>query len=125
VLETAVLMVQQHQGSVTLIHVVEGIGGKVYGREAFDLEARHDEAYVRSLGEKLERDYQIKTETAMGYGSAVKELIRLVEEYDLDLLIMGSHRHGVLMDIVMGQTVSAVRHAVEIPVLVVPQGWRV
>jgi manganese transport protein len=35
------------------------------------------------------------------------------------MLIMGSHGHRGLDDLVHGQTVSAVRHAVDIPVLVV------
>jgi len=35
------------------------------------------------------------------------------------LLIMGSHGHRGLDDLVFGQTVSAVRHAIDIPVLVV------
>ncbi|MFA5863859.1 MAG: Nramp family divalent metal transporter [Phycisphaerae bacterium] len=124
VLETAVLLAQGHGAALSLIHVVENIGGKVYGKEAFDLEARRDEAYVSSLTEKLKNDYALTVEPVMGYGNPIKELVRLVELYDLDLLIMGSHRHGILMDILLGQTVSSVRHAVKIPVLVVPRSWR-
>ncbi len=125
VLETAVMFAQSHHAALTLLHVVEGIGGKVYGKESFDYEARSDEEYVAALGQRLKNDFSITLDSALGFGDPVKELVRLSEEYDLDLLIMGSHRHGALMDILLGQTVSAVRHAVNIPVLVVPQGWRV
>ena len=124
VLETAVMLARGHEATLTLIHVVEGIGGRVYGARASDFEARTDEGYVAGLAEKLKNEYQLAADWAMGYGDAVNELVRLADAYDLDLLIMGAHRHGVIKDIVLGQTVSAVRHAVSIPVLVVPKSWR-
>lgn len=40
-------------------------------------------------------------------------------ESGIDMLVMGSHGHRGLDDLVFGQTVSAVRHAIDIPVLVV------
>jgi manganese transport protein len=125
VLETAIMFAQSHCAALTIIHVVEGIGGKVYGKETFDYEARSDEEYFAALGARLKNDFNLTPEFALGFGDPVKELVRLSEEYDLDMLIMGSHRHGALMDILLGQTVSAVRHAVNIPVLVVPKGWRI
>jgi manganese transport protein len=42
-----------------------------------------------------------------------------VAEIGIDMLVMGSHGHRGLDDLVFGQTVSAVRHAIAIPVLVV------
>jgi manganese transport protein len=42
-----------------------------------------------------------------------------VKEDGYDLLVMGSHGHRAIGDVVFGQTVNAVRHAVTIPVLVV------
>jgi manganese transport protein len=45
--------------------------------------------------------------------------VKAVIEAGIDMLIMGSHGHRGLDDLVFGQTVSAVRHALDIPVLVV------
>ena len=36
-----------------------------------------------------------------------------------DMLVIGSHGHTGLKDLIYGQTVNAVRHALKIPVLVV------
>jgi manganese transport protein len=45
--------------------------------------------------------------------------VRIVEENNIDLLVIGSHGHKGLKDIVYGQTVSSVRHELKIPVLVI------
>jgi manganese transport protein len=49
----------------------------------------------------------------------VNEIIRIVEDNKIDLLVIGSHGHKGLKDIVYGQTVSGVRHNLKIPVLVI------
>jgi len=123
VLEPALLISKLHSAVLVLMHVVGGVSGRVYGAQGFDMEVQDDEAYLESLVDRFQKDHGIRPEIAIGYNNAPRELVRLVEQYDLDLLIMGAHRHGTFMDILMGQTVSAVRHAVEIPVLVVPQTW--
>ena len=36
-----------------------------------------------------------------------------------DMLIMGAHRHSGLKDYLFGETIEAVRHELDIPVLIV------
>jgi manganese transport protein len=123
VLETTVTIAKQYGAAITLMHVVEGIGGQVHGSDAHDMESRHDEQYVSAMAEKLKKEYSLKMEYTLGYGNPAKEIVRMTEKFDLDLLIMGSHQHGGIMDLLMGQTISSVRHNVRIPVLVVPM-WK-
>lgn len=49
-------------------------------------------------------------------------IIKACGEGDFDLLVMGAHGHRGMADLVHGETVSTVRHAVDIPVLVVRTG---
>jgi len=46
--------------------------------------------------------------------------VRLLGETGADLLILGAHRHRGVSDLVYGATAGALRHAVDIPVLLVP-----
>jgi manganese transport protein len=46
-------------------------------------------------------------------------LLNHASDMGADVLVMGAHGHKLLKDLVFGATVDAVRHAVEIPVLVV------
>ena len=53
------------------------------------------------------------------HGRPPEEIVKAVNEAGIDMLVMGSHGHRGLDDLVFGQTVSAVRHALNIPVMVV------
>jgi manganese transport protein len=53
------------------------------------------------------------------HGRPPEEIVKAVIEAGIDMLVMGSHGHRGLDDLVFGQTVSAVRHALTIPVMIV------
>ena len=36
----------------------------------------------------------------------------------VDLLVVGSHGHGLVRDLLLGQTVDRVRHRLEVPMLI-------
>ena len=55
----------------------------------------------------------------IGYGNPKKSIPALVKEYKADLLVMGAHGHKGLKDFIFGTTVDAVRHGIEIPLLIV------
>jgi manganese transport protein len=46
-------------------------------------------------------------------------LIDFAASHEVDMLVMGSHGHRLIGDLIWGQTVDPVRHRVGIPVLVV------
>jgi manganese transport protein len=48
-----------------------------------------------------------------------KQLVKLSTENNIDLLIMGAHGHRGVKDLIFGASISEVRHALSIPVLVV------
>ena len=57
----------------------------------------------------------------LGFGRVPDQLIRLSKESGIDLLVMGAHGHRGLKDILFGASISRVRHALSIPVLVVQE----
>jgi manganese transport protein len=101
-----------------LFHAVETAGAWVLGNEIHDQETRADvqilEQYAAALSEM-----GFACEAFIGYGPAKKAIPLLVKEKKADLLVMGAHGHKTFKDLVFGTTVGAVRHAVEIPVLIV------
>ena len=48
-----------------------------------------------------------------------QEIIRFARWLKPDLLIMGAHGHKGIQDIVFGQTINAVRHSLDVPLLIV------
>lgn len=101
-----------------LLHAVETAGAIVMGADIRDYETDTDrqnlEHYIATL-----QGMGYSCEYAIGYGPAKRVLPTLVNEKKPDLLVMGAHGHKALKDLIFGTTVGAVRHAVNIPVLIV------
>jgi manganese transport protein len=88
------------------------------GNEIHDQETRAD-AYILEQYANALSEMGFACEAFIGYGTAKKAIPLLVKEKKADLLVMGAHGHNTFKDLVFGTTVGAVRHAVEIPVLIV------
>jgi manganese transport protein len=70
--------------------------------------------YVKQL-----KKQNINAHAHIGYGSPKKVIPKIVNNLEIDLLVMGTHGHNSFMDIIYGETISAVRHQVNCPVLIV------
>jgi manganese transport protein len=118
VLSHALPLARQHDAILCLFHVVEGASGVVFGADAYDAEAREDEQYLNQLAVSLGHR-GVEVEIFLGFGDVSKEIIRMVQEQQIDILVMGGHGHRGLGDIIFGSTIEPVRHGLEIPVVVV------
>jgi manganese transport protein len=58
-------------------------------------------------------------EIALCQGHPAEELVNFAEKHNVDLLVIGSHGHRLLGDLLLGKTVDPVRHKADIPILVV------
>jgi manganese transport protein len=101
-----------------LVHVVETAGAFALGKDILDYETKADEKNLQMYSENLQ-SMGYKNSYAIGYGRPKIAIVEKVKEFNADLLVMGAHGHKALKDILFGTTVDAVRHAVNIPVLVV------
>ncbi len=121
-LAEAIALAKMHGAQLILLHVVEGVGGQVFGPYSDDNEARHDESYLHSLADRLRRpDAKMPDNVipVLGYGNVPQEIVRLVKDERIDMLVMGGHGHHAVGDVVHGETIDAVRHRVKVPVLTV------
>jgi manganese transport protein len=50
------------------------------------------------------------------------ELVAYLRRDPVDLLVVGSHGHGLVRDLLLGQTVDRVRHNLEVPMLIARPG---
>jgi manganese transport protein len=118
VLSHARTIAHQHGATLYLFHIVEGVSGQLFGKDAYDDEARSDVQTLEAIAEQL-RKSGVEAQPALGFGRVPGELVRLAKEKQVDLLVMGGHRHRGLKDLFFGASVSKVRHQLSIPVLVV------
>lgn len=102
----------------TLIHVVETVGAIMYGGNIDDHETKIDE--------KLLLEYQtiltnkgFKVNIKLGFGKPNKAIPKIVNEGNFDILVMGTHGHTGLKDLLFGTTVDKLRHKISIPLFIV------
>jgi len=106
------------EAGYVFMHIVESAPARLLGEASDDDETRKDRQRLEHYASTLELQ-GYKTSIALGYNNRIKEIVRIVKESNSDLLIMGAHRHKGLKDYVFGETIEAVRHEVNIPVLIV------
>jgi manganese transport protein len=118
ILSSAISEAKVHSARITLLHAVDAPGTLMLGQESWSLHGAEDESYLESLAREIEEN-DLPVEFLLLHGHPAETIVKAVGESGIDMLVMGSHGHRGLDDLVFGQTVSAVRHAVDIPVLVV------
>jgi manganese transport protein len=101
-----------------LIHTVESAGAIFLGNEIKDYESLNDEKTLQKYSELL-NSHGYSTNIKIGFGNPKNSIPELVNEFNSDLLVMGSHGHKILQDLIFGTTIEAVRHKLNIPVLIV------
>jgi len=104
---------------IHLLHVVESPAARIGGVQAADPETETDRAWLDQYADSL-RNGGYRVACSLGAGDPVKELERLTSDAGVQLLILGSHGHRGLSDILHGTTATALRHRVTANVLVVP-----
>jgi manganese transport protein len=101
-----------------LIHIVETAGAKRYGKNIQDLETREDWIELKKYGDSL-RKQNIQVVEKLGFGNPKKQIPKICDEVNAELLVIGQHGHTGIMDIILGETISEVRHNAKCPVMVV------
>jgi len=118
----AAAMARLYGARVYLLHVEEGATSQVYGREASTEEETLGTEYLDQIAQTL-RDQGIGVETSIFHStSPKKEIVNFAREIAADLVIMGAHGHGGFKDLIFGNTINPVRHALDVPMLVVREG---
>lgn len=103
-----------------LIHTVETAGAFLIGKEIKDFESERDKINLDKYCKHL-NDLEYQCESLIGYGNPKKAIPDFVKAFGADLLVMGSHGHSGIKDILFGTTIDAVRHKIEVPILIVRQ----
>lgn len=101
-----------------LIHIVETAGARSMGAEIEDYETNEDWIELQKYGSRL-RLQGFNVEEKLGFGDPRKQIPKITEDCGAEMLVIGKHGHRGLKDLIFGETISEVRHAVKCPVLVV------
>jgi manganese transport protein len=102
----------------TLIHIVETVGAMLYGNKVSDHETSIDEKLLYEYYEVLSaKGFNINTK--LGFGKPSDAIPNIINNGDYDLIIMGTHGHTGIKDLLFGTTINKVRHKISIPLFLI------
>lgn len=110
------------EAQYTLIHIVETVGAMIHGDQTHDFETKSDSQYLEEYKARLqEKGYNVNTR--LSFGSPKRQIPAVINEAGAayDILILGGHGHSFIKDIIFGTTVDAVRHKVNIPLMIIKE----
>lgn len=125
-IELAVSLAEENQADLTLLHVLEGLpegSAHLYlavpgiGPLRQDLE-REALQQLRAKVPAAARDW-CEVKERVTAGQAGREILRIADEEQADLIVLGTHGHGALGTLVFGSTCNQVVRAAKCPVLTV------
>lgn len=119
---------------LTLMHVIQedlldllifdvGIDRSTGVQKRLSIVKEHFQNTKEKVIEKMKADYGqegiSEDNTIVEKGNPVKMILKVAEEKDCDLIVMGKKGRGSLEDTMMGDTVRRVLHRSKLPVLVI------
>ena len=129
VLETASGLAKAYGAKLHLLHVLEPEPTyTAYGFTPDEFPAIHtfqEEARKRAkqkldeAAAQLPEGVSVVTEE-LGEGSPLQALLEFIDEKDADLVVLGSHGHGVVASLLIGSVAEGMVRKAVIPTLVVP-----
>ncbi len=108
---------------LVLLHVVESPVARTLGAEGEDLEMKTDQERLEQLADKMKKA-GISTVARLGAGEPVTQLAAMINELNVDLVLVGSHGHSGVSDLIYGTVISNLRHHIQASMMIVPTDAR-
>lgn len=106
---------------ILLLHV--STGWKAQWQKDLNLtdsdEMEEDRAYLRQTESSLQSE-GLRVTARHAAGKPASEILKTARAEQCDLIAMASHGHRLLSDVLYGATITRVRHATDIPILLTP-----
>lgn len=103
---------------LVLIHILESTNAVVFGEDAYDHEREEDYQNLLKYQESL-KERGIRSEVQLGFGHPKFSIPQLIEKNNCDAVVMGTHGHRTVKDILLGSTIENVRHSIKVPLVLV------
>jgi nucleotide-binding universal stress UspA family protein len=132
-------LAQQYQAKIVLLHVIEPLNDvgvamlETYISQA-EVQQLHQEALEmvrKNIQQRVDEFYQEESQTIANAeqlfekilileGAPAKVIIEQSLNNQIDMIVMGTHHHSIMGEILVGSTVRRVTHLSQVPVLIVP-----
>jgi len=119
IIQKALPFLQAEKNTIFLMHCVESPTGRFLGEAVDDQDALRMRIYLEKFSGFLNKK-NFKTELCISGGEPEDAIAKLVEKDKIEMIILGSHGHKLIDDMILGSTVDELRHKVRVPILAIP-----
>ena len=124
-LEHAVFMAKLHKAEIVLVHVIESYSftsaiSSAFGKSQSDFEEKIESSTndkLQTLVEKLHHDCGMKVTYRTENGKIYKKIVHTAEEFDADIILMGTHGVSGFQDFLVGTNTYRVVMSSPCPVI--------
>ncbi len=123
-LEEATGLARRLEGTLLLIHVLEGAAGgpePVFAPPPARHSAENAPARLEAWALEAGQQGRVSVRTVTARGRAATEIARIAREEDLDLLVLGTHGRTGVRHVALGSVAEETLRIAPCPVLVVPR----
>lgn len=109
------------KSKLLLVHVADGFAARNYDhlKLAESEEMKADRRYLEDTATRLRSETGLIVDAKLALGDPPREILKLAEDGNCDLIAMTTHGHRLIGDILFGSTIEYVRHRTRIPLLVI------
>jgi manganese transport protein len=118
ILNRALSLAEPGRTRLVLLHVADTPMSGVYGEDTANPHTEADASYLSDLVSVLRQKGFAARSVLLHGPDRAGRLVRQLKQDPVDLLVVGSHGHGMVRDLLFGQTVDTVRHNLDIPMLI-------
>jgi manganese transport protein len=118
-LSESLRFIDKELSKVFLLHVVESPVARTIGVESEDFETLNDRNRLESLAEVMKKS-GVNAEWRLGNGEPVTALAAMINEVNAEVVLVGSHGHSGISDLIHGTVISDLRHHVKASVVIIP-----
>ena len=131
-LRMAMSLADKYQAQVTFLYIIEPVNQSVYHWQSEDfwqeIRGKTQQASVELSEEYLSRFFEeeqlgenvARPRIVIKHGHVADTILRTADDIDVDLIIMGTHRHTALGKLILGSVADKVMRASSRPVLLMP-----
>ena len=106
---------------LVLLHVVESPVASTLGASGEDWETLTDRQHLENLADRMKKT-GVLPHWHLSSGDPASRLANMINELDVDMVVVGSHGHAGVSDLIHGTVIGNLRHHIKASVMIVPLG---
>ena len=120
----ALAIARSHDARIILLHIEEGVTSQMFGALSSTAEITEGQDYLAGMAASL-RKQNVSVDVVVRHGtSPAHEIAAAARDLSPDLVVMASHGHSGIKDLIFGTTINSVRHHLKAPLLIVSKNMK-